>query len=411
MKFRKSYCLSLVLGAVGCGAGADETSGEPVASTEAPIIGGSAVPSDNPAPFSSVVNIGGCSATKINARRFLTAGHCYPNVFPVKGSGAKINITNTLDSSGGVLATVDRFHIHPNWEPNRGNVTYDAGILEVSTSTPAVPVISVDAATATAVPDGTILTLAGYGCTTPTGAGGGTKKMAQLATMSLAQLQATDTAISNNADVYAHFYPFNGGLMNPNSFTQVCGGDSGGGVFRFTNTWRLAGINALQGAGQGTNPRTALSFATHVPELVAWTKTPTGRNNHGSIANALTGLCLSVGSNVTAGSGVVEEVCGPATTSANPQFWTITPVGPATAGQVQLKSGKTGLCLDGSGGLVRQMACNTTSSDQMWGFISFSTPVPIVNAASQKRLGVFGSNGVDLALSETNNRQSWIVVQ
>ncbi len=353
----------------------------------------------NTAPWSSVVLMPGCSGAKIGARRFLTAGHCNGMVNAVAG-GASISVSNALDGSSPTTLGVSRFYFHPSFLANAIDVTFDASVVNVLADTPSIPTLPLDTV---ALTDGTLATFTGYGCNEANPTNTPFKRTLQLRTLSLAQWQAEDPTNANSVGVFVHDYLFNGGPTgaSPPTFKSLCPGDSGGPLLFNRNGWKVAGINSWRALPTGD----MISATTRVSGIASWANstTPAIKGRSRSFTNLLSGKCLSAFNSGGGATAIGEEPCDGQNGVADTQYWR--QLGSANPGFVLLQNGKSGLCMDLDGALQRpvQAACRSTTSSQQW-LISGST---LRNARTNGYLGVLGTTGANVSLSESGNRQKW----
>lgn len=400
--------VSLVSGSVACGSvdfGAD-TDGD-VGHTQAAISGGN-LASNNNAPFNAVVKLPGCTGTKIGPRRFLTAGHCNGMINPSRGvsGGAQVTIDNSLNGNSPTTVSVNRFYVHPSYGDPAG-MGSDAAVLDVSQDTASISTMGVDSST---VPQPSGVTLLGYGCDDENPANGGKKQWANRTTLTFAEittLSGPGTAVHDPLYLY-----YNGGPVS-GPYVQLCPGDSGGPVVRFFSTptdsfWRVSGIDVYRFNDSANTVK--MSASTRTAPIATWIGAPAIGAVHGTIANVLSGKCLSGGGATASGSAVTLEVCDPTTTIVGTQFWSI--VATSIGGNIknQIKNGKSGLCLDGglvAGATNLTMQACVVAGRQRWSFTA-SGQTSIAHEQTSQLLGAL-ANATDLFNAESNNRQRWLI--
>jgi len=236
-----------------------------VAADEQPITGGTLVTGpenvDVTLPYGAVVRLNSsCTATKIGARRFITATHC------LSRTASSVRLTSALNGSSNEISVgVVRILRHPS--NTLGFVSddiVDPGVYEVTlfdvdrdTSFPVL-------AQLTGQPvlfNTSNLTLAGYGCDEVSTTNDFLK---QKGTFTVAQ------ASSTTHDV--HF-------LAENTPRNSCDGDSGGPLFRFASSrWTIVGIV------------TGSPFFTRLGNVYEWLVDPVenvfSNNSTGSFMNA-----------------------------------------------------------------------------------------------------------------------------
>lgn len=261
---------------IGCGdaMASGEGSSEDVGSHGQAITGGTLV-TGNAAPWSSVVNLGGCSALKVSARWYLSAWHCgYQSQV-----GQSITVTNSNDGTGGTAHTISQAVIHPTTLQLGGNgIGYDLVMVQLSSDN-TIPSHSPSPVTQTANTQGTF---AGYGCDNI----GSNDFKKQIGTV-------TTVPYWNFA---ANAYAFTSNSLNP----MICPGDSGGPFFTdVAGVLRLSGVNSTYGAGQGGSDWARVSGAKEW--IAALRAGAPGKND---FANQNIGTFLSQSSNFCLNNGV-----------------------------------------------------------------------------------------------------------
>lgn len=345
--------------------GEDTATESNVATTTQGITGGTLVTS-NTSPFSSVVRFaGGCTATKVSNRRFLTAGHCIGALGIAAGN--IIQVTNALDGvSSTVNLTVASVFVHPSVDnvilyPNtdtsvEGHMAYDVAVVDVTTDTPNITRQPVDSIV---FGDGIQGDDIGYGCDNTNPAHQGQKQVGNFTAMSLAALRAsTGQSTAYTLDVYRHNATFDMALDG----RQICPGDSGGPVIRIGDQ-AIAGINSVF-AGP-------LSYVVRTANIRRWIEQPQSNvfqnGSGGFFLNAFTAKCIGV-----AGSPIEAEsvICSAPRQELDSQFWTLQL---QPSGYFTVVNGGNGNCLSIQRAALRAgvgldaRAC-TGSDTQSWKF-------------------------------------------
>jgi V8-like Glu-specific endopeptidase len=384
--------LLVLLGLAGCGEMPDD-----VETTTDPVTGGQLVP-DNGDPYGSVFRIatsdGGCTATKIGDRRFISAAHCFDGV----SAGAGISMTNAINGSGGTTFTINTLDIHPSYVLNKGWY-YDAAIFTINgpTSPPALTIRT------SYVANNQLGILIGYGCDN-TSTRDGQKQWAFYR-----------AAANSNADKFTHF------VTNVSTTVASCAGDSGGPYLIRTgvNTgpWEIAGIDKRHDGEITPIPITSsTSLVSRTGNIRGWIAAP-GSNSFsngsvGTFLNGDSGKCLGVdGSSISSGAHVSAFYCDGRQYPNDNQYWRLQSIG--TSGFFLFVNTKSGLCLgvDGAstadGARVSQFGCDptpTTTENQAWRF-TFTRSVgntnyyQIRNGKSGKCIGINGGSNANGAFA------------
>jgi hypothetical protein len=416
------FCTLLSTTALAFAGCAVEDEGAILGDDELPITGGTLVTS-NVAPFNSVVRIstsvGGCTATKIGARRFLTAAHCVPGLV----AGDDVRITNALD---GTFTASDRFTIAAvDAHPTRGNDfddgnhrrSYDVAVIEITANTPAIPTLGVRAAF---LPDATSGTTVGYGCDLSPGDAdhGGQKQRATFTTTSLDDLEADPDVTNERAYRWHTLYAVHAG----GAAVQTCPGDSGGPLLvRSGDVWQVAAVTSRH--------IDSYSFQSRVGGVSRWIADPAVNDivagSDGWLVNDRSNLCVGIGGgSVETDADAGTYYCDGRRGTTDNQYWTLVRNG--SSGTFRIRNGKSGLCLGvagastAHGARVAQYECTAADGDldhQAWRFQDVASGTPrIVNARSNRCLGVDGDSLDRGALLRqqtcaTNESQRWLFVR
>jgi hypothetical protein len=404
----RSAAIGLAVALAGCTGYQDE-----IDETTQPITGGSPVRS-NVAPYNSVIDWYGCSATKIGARRFLTAAHCWEE---------RMDKENTIISAGlGGLGKPDqkdvkfvRIDIHPSWvspgllkAEDMDNGAYDIAVFEIDDDTASIPTRPVRTGF---VDVGTSFLVVGYGCDKSVDGGG-----------SGAKQQGTFTAASESD-------------TNRNNHTIldlgspiVCGGDSGGPAFikLKSGTWQIAGVTVTRGTTASVS-----SFA-RTGSVRRWINAPAvnqyADGEIGSFLNGKSAKCIGIdGGSPANGARASQFFCDGRNQPNDDQSWQVRSVG---NGRFNFVNRKSGLCLGVDGGSLQDFvelgqfncAAPDPNNNQAWRVLLTSNDrggngyFQIVNGKSNKCMGVNGGvvddgahliQGPCTALGFINN-ESWL---
>lgn len=223
----------LVLAVTACSL---QSESESLGSRDDELVGGHvAVESEYPA----TVSIGGCTATKVGPRHFLTAAHC------VDESLQQLNVTPDNNAQNFRSLTVSAVHRHPEYtnctacagdgSMNDFGFKPDAALVVVQELSADIPEAVIDA---TPVAVGDAITLTGYGCENGVGQPSGPSRLKVGDTHAVDPLSLSDAPSIPGAYVTSF-----GPALDPSS-PGLCPGDSGGPLFR-TGTNHVVGINAL----------------------------------------------------------------------------------------------------------------------------------------------------------------------
>jgi hypothetical protein len=404
-----------VLSSTGCALPV-ESDAEEIASQDQPITGGSLVAS-NVAPFSSAVKwksaVGSCSATKIGARRFLTAAHCF-NFHPAPPF--TVQLTNDLFGTFGSTFNVTAVAAHPSYEGfGTEAYSYDIAVFDIAESTPSIPTLS------TIFPEyissGRQLLAVAYGCDTRSG-NDGMKQQATVAAHTLAEFQLH---VNHAPEVVFDLYTHDIVTGNPPAW---CSGDSGGPLLvqNGSGAWQIAGV--ISGIDNGGE----VSYTARTGNVRSWIAAP-GVNvftngSGGFLLNARSNKCIGIdGMSTVNGAAAVQSYCDGRLQNADHQFWRLQSNG---TNHFMIVNGRSGRCLGVSGAStangapVGQFTCNGSlgaADNQSW---RFTQNVPghffIVNGKSGRCLGVNGNStasGAALAqftcngAAGGNDNQSW----
>jgi hypothetical protein len=209
--------------------------------------------------FPFVVNIRGCTATKISAHEFLTAAHCFfsgPNKWKMP-STVSIDATE-IGSPKQYLLKVKEIRLHPTWIANcqkhkctgkeTGGSHDDPGKVDLAQvivleETSEIPSISVETAP---LPIGTEVTFAGYGCTEFLGGPGyGKLRIGKNHIGSPDLLTHARSLYRYISDITGDSYWVTPGTAMDKTFPSLCPGDSGGPLLvKVGGAWKIAGIGA-----------------------------------------------------------------------------------------------------------------------------------------------------------------------
>lgn len=362
---------------------------EEVDSTTEPVTGGT--PVTNVDPYDGVVRItstvGGCTASKIGARRYLTAAHC---LVPLT-AGDQIRIATSPAGTPLTTYTLTRTDVHPSYLLGIGR-TYDVGVFEISSEPAGVRTLTLRASY---VPAGERGIMVGHGCDN-TSADDGTKQDAPV--------QAAGQA---DPDIATH------SLTNLSSTVASCSGDSGGPFLIRTGIgsgpWEITGVNQRH-VGEITNPPDVIStsFWTRTGNIRQWIVNP-GVNSfaNGSVGTFLSGdsgKCLGVGGGSTEPDArVAQFYCDGRQQPFDNQYWRLQSIG---GGFFVIVNTKSNLCLGVGGGstedgaVIAQYGCDPTptpTENQAWRFV-FSRDgggggyYQVRNGKSGKCIGIDGGS-------------------
>jgi hypothetical protein len=365
----------------GCGS---ET--EDAAVTEASaLVGGSTVTSGENAavPYSSVIKITTtesdsslesrglkeCSGIKFrsgdsrsNPDRFLTAAHC---VEGFSGGQARIKITNNVNlSDRGLVHDVVKIYVHPTWRLYRGNAAgdfygdqFDIAMIDAYPTSGSNGIPALGTVHSAYVPTpGHIARVIGYGS--------GAKREGDNQTANIDGASAKwDESVANIP--YLFWYG------NP----AAQAGDSGSPLVSTVPDWRIIGV--LADTAPGNSNSAAFSRTSSVK---LWLEAPQAQptaaaGQRGRLINAAHVKCLTM-FNLAAGSFATVYSCfGDPDSTGHIQYWQLT----ASGTSLQIRNGKTGLCLQPNSAnpaQVIQQTCSSSSTSQRWQFIADTGDVP-----------------------------------
>jgi hypothetical protein len=280
---------------------------ENVDSAEDAITGGSLV-TTNSFPYSAVVRLNRCTATKIGERKYLTAAHCVSG----KTSGGTIRITNSLDGAGRQTYTLTAVHIHPTYEltgASYGDVAYDIAVVEVAEFNDIPAITHIGLGHVPAFQTGITV---GYGCDASS-TNDGQKQMATFTAHPLSDYLAAGPGETSFKEGE---YTFN--VINRSDSIALCPGDSGGPRLQLiNNVWAVVGVNSYYYGFPW-------SFQSRVGHVTRWVQQP-GKNilqtGSGGFFVGKSGFCLQ------SSNPLRQEYCDGRDQTRSPQFFTLTHAG------------------------------------------------------------------------------------
>lgn len=202
---------ALLLASAGCGPGLDGATPEPAEESELEatsngIVGGK-IEEGHPAVAMLYHSSGYlCTGTFIDKRVFLTAGHCIESL---SASGYEVDGgTNAWDNPEWIIRA-QSVHVHPQFVLSDQNIDHDVAVVILKEDAPVKPYrwLGNDAGDEV-YKAGTAFQGVGYGVTSGSGAGDGTKRSVGL----------------EIAETYSNLFVYESGPNGANS----CSGDSGG---------------------------------------------------------------------------------------------------------------------------------------------------------------------------------------
>jgi hypothetical protein len=209
--------------------------------------------------FPFVVNIRGCTATKIGAHEFLTAAHCFysgPNEWKMPET-VSVDATE-IDAPKQYLLTVKEIRLHPTWIANcrkhectgheTGGLHDEPGKVDLAhvivvEETVEIPSIAVEYSP---LGLGDEVLFAGYGCTDViAGPGYGKLRFAANHVGSPDLLTHRRSLYRLISDTTGESYWVTPGTAMDKHLPSLCPGDSGGPMLvRHGDTWKIAGVGA-----------------------------------------------------------------------------------------------------------------------------------------------------------------------
>jgi hypothetical protein len=319
------------------------TEGDPVDETTSEITGGTLVTS-NVYPYDAVVRFkghnSGCTATKIAARRLITAAHCVNDGNVIVGD--TIQLTNRLDgdrSLGGAY-TVDEVHVHPtranlSWDSDRG---YDIALIDLTTDLPST--WSTLPMRDAYVGAGVTGRFVAYGCDDSSNHDG-QKQRAGFTTATQDAWMAEDPDSTTRLGLYTYRAVFDGG-----GTVMSCPGDSGAPwMFWDGSRWEIGAIN------HGHDE--PFSTAARISNVWRWLAHPSSTNvgddRWGLWLNGKSNLCIGVpGGSTAEGAHLAQYFCDGRKLTDDNQYWQLQKR--ARARFYQIVNGKSGKCIGVRGG-------------------------------------------------------------
>jgi V8-like Glu-specific endopeptidase len=317
---------------------------DPVDESTSEITGGTLVTS-NVYPYDAVIrfkgnnNPGGCTATKIGARRLITAAHCLEDGNVTVGG--TIKLTNRLDGDrdlGGTF-TVDATYIHPG----RQNATfarhrsYDIALIDLTTDLPSgwttLPLRE------DYVGAGVSGRFVGYGCD-DTSTHDGQKQRASFTTATEEAWRAQAPDSNKILGDYVYWAVFDGG-----GTVRSCAGDSGAPwLFWDGSRWEVGAIDKDNDA-----PWSMASRISNVWRWLAHPNAAVGDARWGFWLNGKSNLCIGVpGGSTAEGAHLAQYFCDGRKQTDDNQYWQLQKR--ARARFYQIVNGKSGKCIGVRGG-------------------------------------------------------------
>jgi hypothetical protein len=390
--------LLLILSTVGVGCAADTgDASAPLASGSA-ALAGTLLDAGVAAPYDSVVKIRlsgsnkPCTATKIGARRLLTAASCVQEDGIVAGRPLRITNANNGAFAEGAVWDVARVLTHPSWENVYGGLfddvprpSYDLALIDLTGDLPpAWPSLPLRAEPVS-FESGPIV---GFSCTD-----GGRKSVVTQMPVDLEDL-ALDAGISIDVAIQVLAYDIAGYPLDA-APASACSVDRGAPflVQAADGAYQVAGVLHSIGAGD-------FFYSARTGNAYRWLQQP--EKNH--IAHGERGTLLNLDSNLCAGvrgqsfdplAQLAQYYCETPSQLADHEYWQLIS---RPGGVYQLKNGRSGLCMvtpnNNENTPVVQGTCAAVGSGsaQAWWVLPRGNGVIIRNSANGKCLAPLGGS-------------------